>query len=91
MIYEITISPQAKEDLQKLKQNEPWAFNKARRIIQELQFHPRTGTGKPKPLSGNRSGQWSRRITQKHRLIYSILDDVVKVYVLSSWGHYGDK
>ena len=38
-----------------------------------------------------RSGQWSLRISQKHRLIYEIEENVVKVAVLSSYGHYDDK
>lgn len=49
------------------------------------------GTGKPEPLSGDRSGQWSRRITQKHRLIYEIEENIVTVDVLSAYGHYDDK
>ena len=53
--------------------------------------HPRTGTGKPEPLSGDRTGQWSRRITQKHRLIYEIFDTEVHVDVISAYGHYEDK
>ncbi len=42
-------------------------------------------------LGGDRLGQWSRRISQKHRLIYEIEEEVVKVAVLSSYGHYDDK
>ena len=53
--------------------------------------HPRTGTGKPKQLSGDRAGQWWRKISDKHRLVYEIQDHVVKVLVLSAWGHYDDK
>lgn len=91
MIYEITFAPQANEDLKRLKRSEPMAYNKAKGLIYELQEHPRTGTGKPEPLSGDRVGQWSRRISSKHRLIYSINETSKKVYVLSSYGHYGDK
>lgn len=53
--------------------------------------HPRTGTGHPEQLKGDRSGQWSRHITQKHRLIYTINDHVVTVLVLTAYGHYDDK
>lgn len=56
----------------KLKRQEPSAFKKAIRLIDELFEHPRTGTGKPELLSGDRAGQWSRRITKKHRLVYEI-------------------
>ena len=91
MSYTVQLSPDAEDDLAKLKRNEPKAFDKARRLLYELNEHPRTGTGKPEPLTGDRSGQWSRRITQKHRMVYTIEDDIVKVYVLSSYGHYEDK
>lgn len=91
MNYTVHLSPDAKEDLVKLKRNEPKAFEKARGLLYELNEHPRTGTGKPEPLTGGRSGQWSRRITQKHRMVYTIEDDIIEVYVLSSYGHYDDK
>lgn len=91
MTYELDLSDQAKEDLVRLKRNEPAAFHKAAGLLYELQEHPRTGTGKPEPLTGDRVGQWSRRITRRHRMIYEIKDKMVRVYVLSSFGHYDDK
>lgn len=90
MSYILHFSPEAKEDLSKLKKHEPRAFEKARKLLYELQEHPRTGTGKPEQLTGDRKGQWSRRITQRHRLVYSIEDEIITIYVLSSYGHYDD-
>jgi len=60
-------------------------------LFSELELHPRTGTGKPKQLAGDLSGYWSRRIDQKHRMIYKIMENVVSVEVLSLQGHYSDK
>lgn len=74
-----------------LKKNEPQAYKKAVKLIAELREHPKTGTGHPKPLGEDRAGQWSRRITQKHRLVYKIEEGQVIVLVLSAWGHYDDK
>ena len=91
MSYSVILSPEAASDLARLRKNEPKAFDKAYRLLNELLEHPRTGTGKPEPLSGDRAGQWSRHITQKHRMVYSIEDAIVEVYVLSSYGHYDDK
>ncbi|MBP1540452.1 MAG: Txe/YoeB family addiction module toxin [Prevotella sp.] len=62
-----------------------------RSLIDELYEHPRTGTGKPEPLSSDRAGQWSRRITKRHRLIYSIYENEVHVNILSAYGHYDEK
>lgn len=61
------------------------------KLIAELYEHPRTGTGHPKQLSGDRADQWRRKISDKHRLVYEIHDQVVEVLALSAWGHYDDK
>ena len=90
-MYKIIFAAQAKEDIAKLKRNEPSAHKKAIQLLNELMDHPKTGTGHPEQLKGDRSGQWSRQITKKHRLVYEIHDDVIEVLVLSSYGHYGDK
>ena len=91
MIYDIIISPKAFEGLMLLKKHEPSAYKKATMLIEELQEHPKRGTGHPKPLGKDRVGQWSRRITYKHRLVYMIKNDCVEVLVLSTFGHYDDK
>ena len=90
-MYDIVFSPRAQADIAKLKRDEPGAHKKVVKLVNELMDHPRTGTGKPEPLTGDRSGQWSRRITQKHRLIYEIFDTEVHVDVISAYGHYEDK
>lgn len=91
MTYEIVIYEQAQIDLAYLAKSEPKAFAKAQRFIEELKLHPKTGTGKPEALKGDRSGRWSREITKKHRLIYEIHDEEVLVLVLTAYGHYGEK
>ena len=91
MIYKITFSDDAEEEIKNFKRHEPRVYLKIQKLLLELQEHPRTGTGHPEPLSGDRPGQWSRRITGKHRLIYEIIDDLVKILVLSVYGHYRDK
>lgn len=63
-MYKIIYSPKSIEDLLKLKHSEPAAYRKAGKFIQELKTHPKTGTGHPEPLKGDRNGQWSRTITQ---------------------------
>ena len=90
-MYEVRYQKEALDDLAKLKRQEPAAFNKAVKLIDELYEHPGTGTGKPEPLSGDKVGQWSRRITKKHRLVYEIRDMEVIVIVISSYGYYEDK
>lgn len=48
-------------------------------LIFDIQEHPFTGLGKPEPLKGELSGYWSRRITEEHRLVYTVEDDIIIV------------
>ncbi len=57
-------------------------------LLDELEEHPETGTGKPERLKNNLSGLWSRRINKEHRLVYSIDGEKVIVTVISAFGHY---
>ena len=90
-MYTLVFSDKAKKDLQFLKSSEPQAFKKAKKLIEELREHPRSGTGKPQLKKYNLEGLYARRITDKHRLVYSINEDIVSVDVISAKGHYDDK
>ncbi|MCI7654716.1 MAG: Txe/YoeB family addiction module toxin [Bacteroidales bacterium] len=91
MRYDVQIKEQAVDDLKYLLRNEPKAYKKALQLIGELYDHPSTGTGHPEPLRGFGAERWSRRITQKHRLVYDIHATEVVVVVLTAYGHYNDK
>jgi len=45
-----------------------------------------TGIGKPEQLKHNLTGLWSRRISQKDRLIYKFDDKYI--YIFAIGGHY---
>ncbi len=51
-----------------------------------LRDDPSIGAGKPEPLKHNLSGLWSRRISQKDRVIYKY--DNEYVYIFAIGGHY---
>ena len=91
MTYRIDFKEAAQADLVALAKSEPKAFLKAQALIEELKIHPRTGTGKPEPLKGDKHGRWSRRITDKHRLVYEVNGKEILVLVISAYGHYDDK
>jgi len=44
-------------------------------LIQDALRNPLEGIGKPEALRENLSGFWSRRIDDRHRLIYAVEDD----------------
>ncbi len=56
------------------------------RMIKECQRSPFEGIGKPEPLKGNKSGLWSRRIDDEHRMVYRVTDE--HLIILSLYGHY---
>ena len=92
MTYDLQLLPEAIEDLAYWKRSgQKKVLKKIVALLEELKVHPKTGTGKPEALKGDFSGLWSRRIDKGARLIYSIYEKTVCVYVLSMRGHYGDK
>lgn len=91
MKYFIDYTDKATDDALRLKREDAAAYKKLGKLIVELQEHPETGTGHPEQLRGDRAGQWSRHITKKHRMVYTIDDNVVTVLVLAAYGHYDDK
>lgn len=58
-------------------------------LLKDIDRNGYSGIGKPEPLSEDRSGYWSRRIDEKNRLIYKIVDGTIRIAQCKT--HYGDK
>ncbi len=58
-------------------------------LLKDVERQYYTGIGKPEALKGELSGFWSRRIDDKNRLVYRIVDGIIEI--LSCKGHYDDK
>ena len=57
--------------------------------MEELEYNPKIGVGNHEPLKHELSGFWSRRINNKDRLIYEIIEEPNKlVVIISALGHY---
>ena len=85
----ITFSPQAWEDFNQWREIDPTTATKICELIKDISREPFSGLGKPEPLKGNLRGYWSRRINDKHRLVYKVsLDSITIAYCK---GHYADK
>lgn len=54
-------------------------IKKINRLLKDIQRHPFEGIGKPEPLKGNLSGFWSRRISQEHRLVYTVANETITI------------
>ena len=72
---------------EKLRQKDKKLHKALCRLLKEmLRDDPRTGAGKPEPLKHKLSGLWSRRISQKDRVIYKYDNDYI--YIFAIGGHY---
>lgn len=91
-MYEVVLTDNAKKDIIKLeKSGDKKSLKKLLSLLEELENHPERGTGKPEQLKYFDVPTWSRRISDKHRLVYQIKEKIVTILVLSAWGHYNDK
>lgn len=61
-------------------------IKKINKLIRDIDRTPFSGIGKPEPLKHDLSGKWSRRITDEHRLIYSVKN--ATIYFYSAKDHY---
>lgn len=86
---EIKLLPKADEDLAYWKSTgNKRIMKRISTLLADILEHPFTGIGKPEPLKGEQHGLWSRRITDEHRLVYSVSSGMIYVYVLSLRFHY---
>lgn len=91
MTYKLEFAPRALSDFERIKKSGNKAvINRLRNILQELMEHPLSGIGKPEKLR-HRDNSYSRRLSGKDRIVYSIHDDIVTVNILQMLGHYDDK
>jgi toxin YoeB len=61
-------------------------YTKIVRLIKDIQRDPFSGLGKPEALKYELLGLWSRRITDEHRLVYSVTNE--EVVIISCRFHY---
>ena len=92
MSYRLIIQPEAETHLKAhIKAGNKILLKKIYKLFEELEEHPEMGTGKPEKMKYQQTEIWSRRIDDRHRMRYTIDNDTVIVFVISLWGHYGDK
>ena len=84
---EIIYLPKAGEDLTFwINSGNKAILKKIAQLTEAIIQNPYRGIGKPEPLKYALTGKWSRRITDEHRYIYQIENNILKVYPLK--GHY---
>lgn len=72
---------------EQLRAKDPKLHRNLCKLLKEmLREDPAKGMGKPETLKHNLSGFWSRRLTQKDRLVYKY--DERHIYIFATGGHY---
>ena len=71
----------AKEQWSYREKNDSDMTKRIKKLLADILEHPYTGIGKPEPLKYELAGKWSRRINSEHRLIYSVHDDMIVIYL----------
>jgi toxin YoeB len=78
------------EAYEKLREKDKNLHKTLCKLLKEMmRSDPALGSGKPEQLKHNLSGFWSRRISQKDRLIYKFDDDYI--YIFAIGGHYDQR
>ncbi|WP_427161439.1 Txe/YoeB family addiction module toxin [Aliinostoc sp. HNIBRCY26] len=84
----IAFEPEAFEQLGQWTIEDKKILKKILDLIKDIQREPFSGIGKPEPLKYELQGYWSRRITDEHRLVYKIEEDLI--IILSCKYHYNE-
>ena len=77
-MYRIVFSNDAKKDLKELSKKAPQAVKKLSKLLEEIQEHPRTGTGQVERLKGHfsRSRSNGNQITIERNELKNLFKDV---------------
>lgn len=83
----LTSTPQGWEDYVHWQGADRSILRRINRLIDDALRDPAAGIGKPEPLKYGIAGAWSRRVTEEHRLVYRVVDDLL--IILQARYHYG--
>ena len=83
---ELVWQTRAWEDYLYWQQTDKKVLQRINDLLKECLRTPFKGIGKPEPLKGSLAGNWSRRITDEHRLIYCVKEN--RLHVLQCRYHY---
>jgi toxin YoeB len=84
----ITFTPSGWQQFQDLFAADRKLFLRAMDLIDATARQPFQGIGKPEPLKHQLAGCWSRRLSERHRLVYRA--EAGELLVLGCLYHYGE-
>ena len=78
----LVFADEAWEDYLYWQKQDRKIVDRINKLIREIQREPFSGQGKPEPLKHALSGFWSRRITDEHRMVYRLEDEMLQIVQL---------
>lgn len=88
MKHSLTFHAPSFDDYKEWAMRDKKVFKKINELIQSIDRTPFDGIGKPEPLKYELKGYWSRKITDEHRLVYSVNE--TDISIISCKYHYQD-
>jgi len=85
---DIQFTPTGWAEFQELLKLDRKLFARTLDLIEAVSREPFSGIGKPEPLKHQLAGCWSRRINDRHRLVYRVNGKTL--IILSCIYHYGE-
>ena len=79
-------SDKAWQDIMEWAREDQKALKRIDALLRDIERNGHNGIGKPEALKHQLVGYWSRRITDKDRLIYRF--DETTIYIAACKGHY---
>ncbi len=76
---EFAFTEQGWEDYMYWQNRDKKILKKINALLKDIERHPFLGIGAPEPLKYALSGNWSRRITLEHRLVYIVRDNQIRI------------
>ena len=89
MSEQLAFLPKAWEDYLYWQTQDKKTLKRINQLLQDILRNGNEGIGKPEPLSNESTGEWSRRIDEKNRLVYRIIAG--RIEIIQCRTHYGDK
>lgn len=75
----LSFASEAWEDYVEWQRIDPKIAKRVNTILSDMMRSPFEGIAKPEPLKHQLSGWWSRRIDQRHRIVYRVTEDTILV------------
>jgi len=82
--------PEAWDDYLYWQGQDKKTLRKINQLLTDITRNAQDGLGKPEALGENLVGWWSRRIDDKNRLVYRVLEDS-NIEIAQCRGHYSNK